>query len=69
VRGGFLRALAEIAPGVTISQFHGFMFARGCAGGHSRPSHAVIGEMNIRFHCRIPTGIQNFTPCHFVIVM
>jgi hypothetical protein len=61
VAGGLQRAFAQIARFVAVSQFHSFLFAGGCAGRHSGPSHASISEINIRFHRRIPTGIEDLT--------
>ncbi len=62
---GIQRALAEVTRLVAIPQFHGFMLAGGCARGHGGPSHAAVCEINIRFHGRIPAGIQNLSSDYF----
>ena len=55
------RSFAQIARLVAIAQLYGFLFAGGSAGRHSGPSHASVGQINIRLHRRIPAGIENFT--------
>ena len=59
------RALAEVARLVAVPQFHRFVLAGGGAGGHGRPSHTAVGEVNIRFHGRIAARIQNLSSDHF----
>ena len=56
-----LRALSHIARLVAVAQFHCFVFAGGGAGGHSGPAHVAIRQVNVRFHGRITTRIQNFS--------
>ena len=59
------RAFAEVARLVAVAQFHRFMLAGGCAGGHGRASHAAVGEVNIRFHGRVAARIQNLSSNYF----
>ncbi len=54
-------AFAQIAGLVAIAEFHGFMLAGGCAGRHCGPAHTAVCEIDIRFHSRIPAGIQNLS--------
>ena len=61
---GRLRALSQIARLVAVAQFHGLVFARGGAGGHSRPAHAAIGQVDIRFHGGVATRIEDFPACY-----
>ena len=64
VADGVLRALSQIARLVAVAQFHGFVFSGGGAGGHSRPTHAAIGQVNIRFHGGIAARIEDFPACY-----
>ena len=59
-----LRALSRIARRIAVAQFHGFVFSSGGAGGHSRPAHAAVGQINIGFHGGIATGIEDFPACY-----
>ena len=57
----FEAALAEVTRLVAVPQFHRFVLAGRCAGWHGRASHTAVREINIRFHSRIPAGIQNLS--------
>ena len=59
------RAFAQVARLVAVAQFHRFVLAGGCAGGHGRAAHTAVGEINIRFHSRIAARIQNLSSNYF----
>ena len=65
VAGGLQRAFAEVARLIAVPQFHCFVLAGGRAGRHRGPPHAAVSEMNIRFHRRIPAGIENLSSNYF----
>src|SRR5205085_10350851 len=60
VGGGTQTSLAHITALLAVAKFHGFVFARRCAGGDGGAPHAPLREVNVRFHGRVAAGIENF---------
>ena len=54
-----LRAFAQIARLVAISEFDGFVLAGGCAGGNGGAAQHAVRKMHVGFNSGIAARIQN----------
>ena len=60
VRNRLEDALAEVAPGVAVAEFEGFIDAGGGAGGDGRATEDTAAEADIGFEGGVAAGIEDF---------
>ena len=57
---GLLHALAKVAAGIAVAQFHGFTAAGAGTRGHGRTAEHAVFQHNIGFDGGVATGVDDF---------